>query len=179
MEGFSELSEENHACLDDECKEILLLSETNQLFTCILSRKPHQENECKRILSINSLLSQEAILNFVRELVKNKPKKLKKSIYLPFDALEIGKRELPFETLNYGKKRASSDLPFDFIQYGKRAMPFETLNYGKRMSALPFDAIGIGKRAMPFETLNYGKRAPIPDGYFLGKRYYVGKEGSK
>ena len=76
------------------------------------------------------------------------------------------KRFLPFETLNYGRR--------------KRQLPFETLNYGKRSigcdcsqnkRSLPFETLLYGKRNLPFETLNYGKRAYIPiDGYIMGKR---------
>lgn len=100
------------------------------------------------------------------------------------------KRELPFETMNYGKKR---QLPFETLNYGKRNLarsrhPKCECDEYKRETGLPFDSILLGKKSLPFETLNYGKRsekqdkeritknkqeraAYIPiDGYIMGKR---------
>ncbi len=72
------------------------------------------------------------------------------------------KRALPFESLNYGRR--------------KRQLPFETLNYGKRAcdcSHVAKSAFTYGKRGLPFDALNYGKRSSIDipiDGYIIGKR---------
>lgn len=100
------------------------------------------------------------------------------------DEADEDKRELPFETMNYGKKKRQ--LPFETLNYGKRTLltgnrhqKCECSDY-KRESGLPFDSILLGKKSLPFETLNYGKRnenykqeraeyIPI-DGYIMGKR---------
>lgn len=78
------------------------------------------------------------------------------------------RRELPFEPMNYGKKKRRQ-LPFEPLNYGKRSI---SSSGNKQPSGLPFDSILIGKKGLPFETLNYGKRAAyIPvDGYIMGKR---------
>ena len=95
------------------------------------------------------------------------------------------KRRLPFETMNYGKRKFLTEylnnrylnsgkrarLPFETMNYGKRRLPFETMNYGKRR--LPFETMNYGKRRLPYETMNYGKRSidrkKAFEGYILGR----------
>jgi hypothetical protein len=55
--------------------------------------------------------------------------------------VRMGKRRLPFETLNYGKRR----LPFETLNYGKRRLPFETMNYGKRYENSGFEGYILGR----------------------------------
>jgi hypothetical protein len=55
--------------------------------------------------------------------------------------VRMGKRRLPFETLNYGKRR----LPFETLNYGKRRLPFETMNYGKRYDNSGFEGYILGR----------------------------------
>lgn len=80
------------------------------------------------------------------------------------------KRELPFETMNYGKRKRQ--LPFETLNYGKRSTWPKLRYIERKRNGLPFESILLGKRSLPFETLNYGKRAAyIPiDGYIMGKR---------
>lgn len=125
---------------------------------------------CKKMFKKNTLQLQSTFLDL---LIEN-PSSTNRVVDSATPSNELAdKRALPFETLNYGRR--------------KRQLPFETLNYGKRshgcdctksndqhyiqQRALPFETMLYGKRALPFETLNYGKRAYIPiDGYIMGKR---------
>jgi len=119
-----------------------------------------KQGKCSKLFKTNTLQLQSALLDL---LIENSGSAIE-SLFKNTDS----KRALPFETLNYGRR--------------KRYLPFETLNYGKRSEsgcdcsqeakrALPFETLLYGKRALPFETLNYGKRAYIPiDGYIMGRR---------
>lgn len=117
-------------------------------------------------------------------LVRIALKEIANRAIISSDEADEDKRELPFETMNYGKKKRQ--LPFETLNYGKRTLltgnrhqKCDCSDY-KRESGLPFDSILLGKKSLPFETLNYGKRnenykqeradiIPI-DGYIMGKR---------
>ena len=162
-------------CIDADCKEILILIDAdNQMYTCNALNK--QSGKCKPIYNLRSLLEKEALVNMLRSMVAAKESdessedsKNEKTRQLPFETLNYGKRQLPFESLNYGKRQ----LPFETLNYGKRSdgVPFDTMSYGKRQ--LPFESLNYGKRHLPFEALNYGRRKKaysIPDGYIMGRK---------
>jgi hypothetical protein len=154
------------------------------VFKCVHEADGGQEGSCVRMGNLVEL--KMAFADLARGVVSSEPEQSSGSSELLDDELLAAiKRQLPFETMNYGRK--------------KRQLPFETLNYGKRSASslcdcsrlgqlvssykrndisLPFDMPLYGKRGLPFETLNYGKRArklskdekmPV-DGYIMGKR---------
>lgn len=167
----AELKVQNLKCIDDECKDTFLIADDDKWYVCEHGNK--RSGKCAKIFNTNTLQLQSALLDL---LIENAGVMNAAENYLEKNtAISEIKRALPFETLNYGRR--------------KRHLPFETLNYGKRASAsqdgcdcsgmvgsankraLPFETMLYGKRALPFETLNYGKRAYIPiDGYIMGKR---------
>ena len=82
------------------------------------------------------------------------------------------RRQLPFETLNYGKRSSGSQRCECATLDNSGSNSYSKRHEHKHKHKLPFDSVLIGKRSLPFETLNYGKRNDyIPvDAYFLGKR---------
>lgn len=153
----TELKVQNLKCIDEDCKDTFLIADDDKWYVCEHSSK--RLGKCTKLFKTNTLQLQSALLDL---LIEN-------SGTISSQQNMKAKRALPFETLNYGRRR--------------RYLPFETLNYGKRSESecdcsgslgkrgLPFETLLYGKRALPFETLNYGKRAYIPiDGYIMGKR---------
>lgn len=156
------LKVQNLKCIDDKCRDTFLIADDDKWYVCEHENK--RIGKCTKLFKTNTLQLQSALLDL---LIENNGSQNSANNLVKTDS-EF-KRALPFETLNYGRR--------------KRYLPFETLNYGKRSSGegcdcseamkrnLPFETMLYGKRALPFETLNYGKRAYIPvDGYIMGKR---------
>lgn len=92
-------------CLNEDCKDSLVLGENNQMYMCQNLNK--RFGECQHLLARSSLRSKNALSELLDES--------NESDETDSDE-EVNKRQLPFETLNYGRKRQ---------------LPFETLNFGK------------------------------------------------
>lgn len=157
------LKVQNLKCINEECRDTFLIADDDKWYVC--EHETKRLGACTKLFKTNTLQLQSALLDL---LIENSGTLDKSNSVAAVK--EQATRALPFETLNYGRR--------------KRYLPFETLNYGKRSSVdseyacdcnnkrtLPFETMLYGKRALPFETLNYGKRAYIPyDGYIMGKR---------
>ena len=171
-DGVTEIKEEQIACFDNDCKEAILVTDSNLLLTCEIENQ--ESGDCRKLFKKNpfSNLFSLALIDSIRV---NEDEEDGNSVSDDSDGVSgaRAKKALPFETLNYGKRKRQ--LPFETLNYGKRSgcdcTNFPSY-YPKRASSLPFDAILYGKRALPFETLNYGKRArnSILDGYIMGRR---------
>jgi len=174
----NELKVQNFKCIDEECKDTFLIASDDKWYVCETETK--RNGKCTRLFKKNTLQLQSALLDLLIDNSGsigshinniNSGDVLEKR-GLPFETLNYGRRKryLPFETLNYGKRSAeNTKCDCSQVQEQKRGLPYETMLYGKR--ALPYETMLYGKRGLPFETLNYGKRAYIPiDGYIMGKR---------
>jgi hypothetical protein len=130
--------------------------------------------------SLMDVILQNSLLDDSDDTNQDDASIINKKRNLPYDYLNYGKRKrsapsldddqkekrgLPYETLPYGKRF----LPYESLNYGKRFLPYESLNYGKRY--LPYESLNYGKRFLPYESLNYGKReAQLPFvGYIMGR----------
>jgi hypothetical protein len=94
--------------MNEDCKESVVLGDNNELYLCVHLNK--RFGECQHLINKNSLKSQT---NSVNLLENSDDTSSDENVS---DEEEINKRQLPFETLNYGRKRQ---------------LPFETLNFGK------------------------------------------------
>ncbi|CAF1022000.1 unnamed protein product [Brachionus calyciflorus] len=162
-------------CIDNECKESLLFSD-NHIFACQQLTK--KSGDCQKIQIKNVQPFQSALNDLYQTNMEQQTNSENMNLNSlsdidqltnPIIRLFEAKRNLPFEALNYGRKRRS--LPFEVLNYGKRSLNQNCDCSNQLKRALPYESILYGKRAIPFESLNYGKRAFIPiDGYIMGKR---------
>lgn len=105
----SEVKAVSVKCINEECKSSIVLGDNNQMYMCEHLNK--RFGECQYLLAKSSLKSK----NFLADLLDDSSSSESSDEVLNVDSEEINKRQLPFETLNYGRKRQ---------------LPFETLNFG-------------------------------------------------
>lgn len=167
-------------CVDDGCSSSLVMSDSKHLFECQFDfgvskgvnniNRPHGQCEKLSDTPVGEALVRLALNEIADEFSASLAAGGDESDEEEKDGDK--RRQLPFETLNYGKRSSGSQRCECATSDNSGSNSYSKRHEHKHKHKLPFDSVLIGKRSLPFETLNYGKRNDyIPvDAYFLGKR---------